>query len=278
MKNPKSISAKLLNTSKESGIDFQSVVTRYFHERLLYRLSISGYTEHFILKGGNLMYAIYGLGSRPTTDIDLEGRKVSNSSNELDTIFKEVIDIPVDDGVVFDIDKFGIAPIQENNNYRGVRITCQAQLDTIKQTIQIDVGFGDAITPHPVQMNFPILLDEFLVPTVWTYTIETVIAEKLQAMLALAQLNSRMKDFYDVYTLIQSEKIDYINLKKAVERTFSQRDTPLDFDSSIFQEDFYIDKNRLKMWDNFLRKIKVEKIDFKIVMKEIEGLVFKIKD
>lgn len=278
MKKPKSIRAKLLNVSKGSGIDFQSVITRYFHERLLYRLSISDYADYFVLKGGNLMYAIYGLDSRPTTDIDLEGLKVSNLPNELDNIFQSIIGIPEDDGVIFDLNKLESAPIQENNNYQGVRITCEAQLDTIKQIIQIDIGYGDAITPHPIQMSFPTILEDFLVPTVWTYTIETVIAEKLQAMLVLAQLNSRMKDYFDIYTLIQSEKIDYANLKNAAERTFNQRETPLNFDSSIFKKEFYTDKNRLKMWDNFLRKIKVEKIDFETVMKEIEGLVLNIKD
>lgn len=278
MKNPKSIRAKLLNVSKQSGIDFQSFIIRYFHERLLYRISISEYTDHFVLKGGNLMYAIYGLDSRPTTDIDLEGLKVSNLPSELDTIFQEILKTPADDGVVFDLNKLDTAPIQENNNYQGLRITCEAQLDTIKQMIQVDIGFGDAITPQPVQMNFPTILGDFSEPTVWTYTVETVIAEKLQAMLVLAQLNSRMKDFYDIYTLIQSQKIDYTVLKEAVKRTFSQRNTPLDFDSSIFQEAFYTDQNRLKMWNNFLRKIKVENIEFTDVMKEIEGLVFKLKD
>lgn len=278
MKNPKSIRAKLLNVSKQSGIDFQSVIIRYFHERLLYRISISEYTDHFVLKGGNLMYAIYGLDSRPTTDIDLEGLKVSNLPSELDTIFQEILKTPTDDGVVFNLNKLDTAPIQENNNYQGLRITCEAQLDTIKQMIQVDIGFGDAITPQPVQMNFPTILGGFSEPTVWTYTVETVIAEKLQAMLVLAQLNSRMKDFYDIYTLIQSQKIDYAILRQAVKRTFSQRNTPPNFDSSIFQEEFYTDQNRLKMWNNFLRKIKVDKIEFKTVMKEIEQLVIKLKE
>ncbi len=278
MKNPKSIRAKLLNVSKQSGIDFQSVITRYFHERLLYRISISEYNDHFVLKGGNLMYAMYGLDSRPTTDIDLEGLNVNNLSGELDSIFKSIVDVVVDDGVVFDLESFEAAPIQENNNYQGVRIICQVQLDTIKQNIQIDIGFGDAITPHPIQMSFPKLLEESEEAKVWTYTIETVIAEKLQAMLVLAQLNSRMKDYFDVYTLIQSQKIDYIILKEAVTRTFSQRETPLVFDSIIFETEFYMDQNRMKMWNTFLRKIKVDQLDFSIVMKEIEGLVTKIRD
>lgn len=278
MKNPKSIRAKLLNVSKQSGIDFQSVITRYFHERLLYRISISEYNDHFVLKGGNLMYAIYGLDSRPTTDIDLEGLKVNNLSGELDSIFKSIVDVVVDDGVIFDLESIEAAAIQENNNYQGVRIICQVQLDTIKQNIQIDIGFGDVITPNPIQMGFPKLLEETEEAKVWTYTIETVIAEKLQAMLVLAQLNSRMKDYFDVYTLIQSGKIDYVILKEAVKRTFSQRETPLNFDSVIFQEEFITDKNRLKMWNTFLRKIKVEQLDFSIVMKEIENMVAKIQD
>lgn len=278
MKNVKSIRAKLLNVSKQSDIDFQSVVTRYFHERLLYRISISEYADHFVLKGGNLMYAIYGLNSRPTTDLDLEGLKVSNLPSEMDTIFQKILKMPANDGVVFNINKLDSAPIQENNNYQGLRITCEAHLDTIKQMIQVDIGFGDAITPGPIQMNFPTILGDSTEPTVWTYTVETVIAEKLQAMLVLAQLNSRMKDFYDIYTLIKAKKIDYAILRQAVKRTFSQRNTPPDFDSSIFQEEFYTDQNRLKMWNNFLRKIKVDKIEFKTVMKEIEQLVIKLKE
>lgn len=278
MKNVKSIRAKLLNVSKQSDIDFQSVVTRYFHERLLYRISISEYADHFVLKGGNLMYAIYGLNSRPTTDLDLEGLKVSNLPSEMDTIFQKILKMPANDGVVFNINKMDSAPIQENNNYQGLRITCEAHLDTIKQMIQVDIGFGDAITPGPIQMNFPTILGDSTEPIVWTYTVETVIAEKLQAMLVLVQLNSRMKDFYDIYTLIKAKKIDYAILRQAVKRTFSQRNTPPDFDSSIFQEEFYTDQNRLKMWNNFLRKIKVDKIEFKTVMKEIEQLVIKLKE
>lgn len=278
MKNPKSIRARLLNVSKQNGIDFQSVIIRYFHERLLYRISITEYAHHFVLKGGNLMYALYGLDSRPTTDIDLEGLKVSNLPSELNTIFQEILMTSADDGVVFDLNKLDTAPIQENNNYQGLRITCEAQLDTIKQMIQVDIGFGDAITPQPVQMNFPTILGDFSEPIVWTYTVETVIAEKLQAMLVLAQLNSRMKDFYDIYTLIQTQKIDYTVLKEAVKRTFSQRNTPLDFDSSIFREAFYTNQDRLKMWNNFLRKVKVDNIEFKDVMKEVTALVLKLKD
>jgi predicted nucleotidyltransferase component of viral defense system len=277
MKSPKSIRAKLLNISKESGIDFQSVIIRYFHERILYRISTSEYVDHFVLKGGNLMYAIYGLDSRPTTDIDLEGLNIHNIPSVLETIFLQILLIPIDDGITFNLTKLKVDPIQENNNYQGLRITLETQLDTIKQMIQVDVGFGDAITPQPIKMNYPTILEDFLAPNLWTYTIETVIAEKLQAMLVLAQLNSRMKDFYDIHMLIQSQKIDYNILKEAVKRTFSQRNTPLEFDSNIFQETFYTDQNRLKMWNNFLKKINVDKIEFKVVMKNIEELILLLK-
>ncbi|MBL0287612.1 MAG: nucleotidyl transferase AbiEii/AbiGii toxin family protein [Bacteroidetes bacterium] len=149
----------------------------------------------------------------------------------------------------------------------------EVRFDSIVQNIQIDIGFGDVIIPAPQTLHYPILLEGFEVPVIQAYTIETVIAEKLQAIMILAQLNSRMKDFHDIYTLIILEKINNEVLKEAIAQTFNNRNTPINFDSIIFKAAFYKDVSRLKMWNAFLTKIKAENISFETVIKRIEQLI-----
>lgn len=268
-----SIRAKLLHLSKESHIDFQNIATRYFHESLLRRLAKSPWANHFLLKGGNYIYAQYGIKSRPTTDLDLLGHQLNNEVEEVKAIFTEIFKIETNDFVNFDEKTLLAQPINEQNQYQGIRLIINAGFHTIKQNIQIDIGFGDVITPAPQTLHYPILLEDFEVPVIQAYTIETVIAEKLQAIIILAQLNSRMKDFYDIYSLLKSEKINLEVVKEAITQTFNNRNTPVNFDSIVFKEEFYTDASRLKMWNAFLTKIKADNISFETVIKTIEQLV-----
>lgn len=273
MSSASSIIMRLLTYSRKYNINNQMILIRFFHERLLYRVSISAYKEHLLLKGGNLLYSIQGNTARPTVDIDFSGNKISNDIEEIKKMFLQILSIETNDAIIFDTETLTVNEINEQNQYTGVRIKVLAQLANIKQNIQIDIGFGDIITPGPITLDYPILLETFEVPVIHAYTIETVIAEKLQAIIILAQLNSRMKDFYDIYSLLNSGIINHKTAKEAIIQTFNNRNTPLNFDSIVFKEEFYNDANRLKMWNAFLKKIKVNPIDFEIVVKSIEQLI-----
>ena len=273
MSNANAISMKLLEYSKKYKVNHQMILIRFFHERLLFRVSVSEFKNHLLLKGGNLLYSIQGNTARPTVDIDFSGNIISNDIEEIKKMFLQILAIETNDGVIFNAETLNASEINEQNQYTGVRVKVIAQLANIKQNIQIDIGFGDVITPAPQTLHYPILLEDFEVPIIQAYTIETVIAEKLQAIIILAQLNSRMKDFYDIYSLLKSEKINLEVVNEAITQTFNNRNTPVNFDSIVFKEEFYTDVNRLKMWNAFLTKIKADNISFETVIKTIEQLV-----
>lgn len=277
MKNAKSIRAKLYNLAKQEQIDFQTILTRYFHESVLSRVSHSQWKDHFFLKGGVLMYALQGLHSRPTTDIDFLGQNTPNDKDSLLRIFTEIFQVNTDYAVIFDTHLIKAKIITERNTYNGIRINVTTNLDTIRQSLQVDIGFGDTIIPNPIQIEFPILLQETTSPILWAYTPETVIAEKLQAIIVLAQLNSRMKDFYDIYTLITTQSINVGILNEAITQTFTQRNTTINFNSIVFTEEFYKDAKRIKMWNTFLNKIDVPIINFETVIKTIQNILKEIK-
>lgn len=256
MSNATSIRAKLLNIAKKEKIAFQVILLRYIHERFLYRLSISKYKNNFFLKGGNFMYAIEGLLARPTKDIDLLGQDISNDMDNLKNTIVAIINIKcIEDFVNFEAKTTTIEPITEKNLYNGVRLKLNASFDTTKQNIQIDIGFGDSIIPAPTALDYPTLLPDVPAPKLTAYTIETVIAEKFHAMIALSTLNSRMKDFYDVYNLLTKHKIDFSILEKAIKNTFLMRKTIPINDHALFTDDFKNDPKRIQMWKTFLNKI-----------------------
>ncbi len=272
-----SISMKLLAYSKKYNVNHQMILIRFFHERLLYRVSISDYREHLHLKGGNLLYSFQENTARPTVDIDFSGSNITNDVEEIKQIFLQIINTPVDDAVIFDTETMTVSEINEQHQYIGVRVKILAQLANIKQHIQIDIGFGDVITPAPITIHYPVLLDGFETPIIKAYTVETAIAEKLQAIMVLAQLNSRMKDFYDIITLSEQEQINYETLRDAVRNTFENRNTSLDFDSVVFTASFYNDNTRIRMWKVFLKKINADEIPFEYVVKKIQELVVQLK-
>jgi len=266
-----SIRAVLLNLSQKEGLVFQQVITRYLHERLLYRLSLSEYRLKFILKGGNLLYAIEGLHIRPTTDIDILAKHITNDKETLKNIFKDICSVRCnDDCVIFDATNITVTDIAEEKKYSGIRLLIKAQLDTIKQFLQVDIGFGDIITPAPVMISYPTLLNELKSPDIMAYSIETVIAEKFHAMILNSVFNSRMKDFYDVYILLKNNRINNENLQEAILQTFKCRETDFIENHELFTSSFHEDKNRQTMWKAFLRKMKIsENLEFPFIVKNI---------
>lgn len=251
--NIESIKGKLKNYSKKHSKIHQSTLTRYFQERLLYRLAESRYKDNFLLKGGALIYSLQKEESRPTLDIDLLAKNIKANHEEIKSAFNEICNLEFYDGVTFDSKSITSTEITKEGNYSGIRINIAARLGNIKQTMQVDIGFGDVVTPGPIEMEYPSIIN-MESPKLLVYSVESLVSEKFQAMIDLAEYNSRMKDFYDIYTIIISEEYDNDILKKAVVNTFKKRNTIVNKDHSLFSDPFVKDENRLEQWEAFLRK------------------------
>lgn len=219
---PASVHQRLLNLSQTRGEDFNFLLARYVIERLLYRLSHSAYADSFVLKGA-LLFLIWAVPvHRPTRDIDLLGYGDS-STQQLEHIFREIclVDV-VADGVTFDPATIQVRPIREEQMHGGQRITLTAYLGRARIPVQVDVGFGDTIVPAAIATSYPALLD-FPAPKIQVYPRESVVAEKLHAMVALDMSNSRMKDFFDVWILARLFAFDGAILVRAFQATFEQQ-------------------------------------------------------
>lgn len=252
----KSVRSRLLKVSKQYGIFYQTILTRYFQERLLYRISQTRYKENFYLKGGALMYAYERFAARPTLDIDFLGNNISNDGERIVSTFKEICAIPCkEDGVVFDKENITAKNITEFKDYHGIRLSIPVRMDTIAQMLTMDIGFGDVVTPNPVTLDYPLLLEDLPLPSILAYSIETVIAEKMHAVIDLADQSSRMKDYYDLYHLLNAFTFDSETLQEAVERTFENRHTPYTSNTMFFREDFASNPQMQVRWKAFIKKI-----------------------
>lgn len=249
-----SIQGRLKVVAQAEKKVYQLILTRYFQERLLFRIFLSVHGQNFCLKGGALLFALQRERSRPTLDIDLLGMRISNDQNTLLCVFREVCAVPYqEDGVTFDLDTLKASEITKEGNYNGTRIKIAANLGNIRQIMQIDIGFGDIITPAPVRMDYPTLL-AMECPVVQAYSVETVIAEKFEAMIDLAELNSRMKDFYDLYRLLSGKSHDRAVLTDAIINTFTRRQTAYQAGHPVFSDAFARDTKRNGQWKAFLKK------------------------
>ena len=260
----RSVKERLLNISRTEKYSSQLLISRYFQERLLYRLSVSDYKDKFILKGGALLYAHDGFQARPTLDIDFMAKNVSNDMSNIKKIFQEICQIECEeDGVVFDVDTIETSEIAISKEYHGVRLSLLAHLDTAQQSISMDIGFGDVITPSPQQLAFPALIATAPGANILAYSLETVVAEKFQAMISLSLGNSRMKDFFDVYQILSKQTskqtLDSATLSEAIKATFANRGTEYKENHPLFSEDFFTDSIRSLYWKGFLKRIKYSK-------------------
>lgn len=247
-----SVRARLLARSRSEKTDYQLLLTRYALERLLYRLSSSEHRERFVLKGALLFVTWVADPFRPTRDLDLLGYGANTPEAIADT-FKAICSTNVpDDGVAFDIKGLTAAPIREDLEYGGVRVQTHAVIDGARIPIQVDIGFGDIITPGPVEIDYPVLLD-FPAPHIRTYPVETVVAEKFNAMAALGIANSRLKDFYDLWFISRTFEFDRAGLFTAVLRTFERRDTPMPTDLPTGLTDQYAEQWDVR-WKAYLRR------------------------
>lgn len=266
-----SVEKRLLNLSRQSGEDFQYVLMRYGLERLMYRLSRSVYAKEFVVKGAMLLRVWTGEQYRPTKDLDLLAI-LDKSPEELDQIFRDVCTLTVEnDGLVFRSETTRVRQIREDSVYGGVRVTFEARLGKIRIPLQVDIGFGDAVTPEAQQEEFPTLLD-FPAPILLAYPRETSIAEKFEAIVNLGLTNSRMKDYYDIWLLSQQFDFDGANLVGAIEATFRRRRTVLPNELPIgLSIEFVSDAGKLSQWEAFVRRSRLDskEINLEAVVKVI---------
>ena len=250
-----SVRQRLLNLAKIRGEEFQRTLTRYAFERLLYRLSVSDQRDRFLLKGALLLAAWSPEKHRPTKDLDLLGRG-DRSRTTLVAAFRSLCALRIqDDGIIFLAETVACAEIREEAEYGGLRITLTAKLGTAEIPLQVDVGFGDAITPSPIEIEFPTLLD-MPAPRLRAYPKDTVVAEKFEAMVSLELGNSRMKDFYDVWTLAHAFLFDGATLSHAIKATFARRGTPISVEPPIaLTSRFGEDPAKQKQWQAFRRRL-----------------------
>ena len=254
--NVDSVKARLKNFAIKSGCTFQEALTYYGLERTIYRISISEYADNFVLKGGIFLYALFGRNyERATTDVDLLAQRISNGSEEMKSVFQKIFSRDVDDALVFDVDSITVEDITEFKEYHGLHVSFVGYLDRTKIPISIDIGFGDVIYPEAVKMDFPVILD-MESPRVNAYSLETSIAEKLEAIIHNGYLNSRYKDFYDIYVLSKKYEFSYAELRNAVIQTFENRKTPMTMDSAAFSDEFLNDPMHQTRWKAFLKKKK----------------------
>jgi predicted nucleotidyltransferase component of viral defense system len=267
-----SVKGRLLQIARTEGKNHQLLLLRYFQERFLYRLSLSRYDQHFCLKGAAFLYALEGERSRVTKDIDFLGMGIQSNQESLRRVIRNICDITYEeDGVVFDMESLSIEDIIKDGNYKGVRIGIIAHLERTKQRLQIDIGFGDEVVPAPVKMTYPVILD-MEAPVLFAYSIESTIAEKFEAMIDLGEVNTRMKDFYDVYHLLENHDVDFEVLEQAIQQTIERRQTATPKDHSLFYPDFYLHEERNFRWKAWLRKAQLDtELEFSQVMGVIDA-------
>ena len=270
MKNniAESVRARLLNIAKKEDSDFETVLIRFILERFLYRLSQSEYAQKFLLKGAMLFSLWYDMPHRPTRDVDLLGFG-DNELTTMEHIFQTICGIDYDDGVTFDSNTVMAEPIRESSGYTGIRVTFRAELARAKSKVQIDIGFGDVVTPGPVHSQYPVIIDDFPAPQLNTYPVYTVIAEKLHAIVLLGMANSRMKDYLDLMVLFEKEQLNNELLAQSVAATFKRRgmDMPNGMPVGLTNE-FANDAAKQTQWRAFLNRNQMEQQSlFRVVQK-----------
>lgn len=251
--NKAKLTALCHKIAKQTGLTFNSIMTYYFLEVILKKLSKSSYANHYIFKGGFLLSNVIGVESRSTVDIDFLFHKQTLSEENVQQQLNDILTESKDD-IQFLIQS--ITTIKESDDYGGYRATILCQLENVKQIIHLDIATGDIVTPQPITYDYKAIFDNENFPII-AYTIETILAEKLQTIYSRSFLNSRSKDFYDIYILskLKTDDIDFVQLKLACERTFTYRDTELNFNDIIqLLNSFKNDSTQHQQWKNYSKK------------------------
>ena len=263
-----SVRQRLLNLAHARGQPMELLLTRYALERLLHRLSLSPHRERFVLKGAMLLATWFDEPHRATRDVDLLGFGDAAEDALLAT-FRKIMAIEVDDGMRFDLKGLKVEAIRKEVEYGGSRLRTTAALAGAHIPITVDIGFGDAVEPGVEDIDLPVLLD-MPSPHLRAYPPETVIAEKFHAMVVLGRANSRMKDYYDVWMLIDSLELEPQRMRRAIEATFARRNTeiPVTVPDGL-NDEFSADAGKQRQWDAFVRNLSSQAPEFDRVVREL---------
>lgn len=249
-----SVRARLLAIAKANGSDFNLVLVRFALERMLYRLGQSQHADRFLLKGALLFALWYDLPHRPTRDADLLGFGASDLESIART-FREIAAIEAEDGIVFDPATVTVDEIRKEAGYAGARVLIVAEIAKARCKTQIDIGFGDAVTPGPVRAVYPVLINDMPAPQLHTYPVYTVVSEKVHAIALLGMANSRVKDYFDLWVLVDRETLNPGTLAQAIAATFTRRGMAVPAELPIgLTEEFANDPTRQALWAAFLKK------------------------
>jgi predicted nucleotidyltransferase component of viral defense system len=248
-----SVVARLKNKSKEQSISLQQLLNLFCQEEFIRRLSVSVFKDKVILKGGYLLYSISGFAARSTVDADYLLRNYPNDIDTVEKLVKRIISSPSQNNFIqFEIRKS--ETIREISKYHGIRIHLMGVIGKVKVPFSIDFGVGDVVIPSPVERVLPVILTGFEEPKILTYSLESTVAEKLDAIISLMEATSRMKDFFDIYYLASTFDFDGRKLQEAIYETLTNRGTPYEKDSVIILSRLADDSNIIKRWSNFCKK------------------------
>jgi len=264
-----SIKARLKNIAKEYKKTFNLILRLYMQERLLYRLSVSEYKDNFILKGGLLLFSMSGFIGRPTRDIDFLAYQISNDMKDINEVFRKICKVEYNDGIVFNSNSVSVEEIKKDAEHGGKRVKLIGHLGKAKEMLWVDIGFNDIVVPEVITADYPVLLDMDY-PKIKMYSFESVVAEKFEAIVSLGELNSRMKDFYDIFILLSEKKFNRAILQSAIAETFKRRGTDILKFDQVFKKEFIEDNHRINQWKLFLKKIDHQNIEFEYVMDDIK--------
>ena len=261
-----SVRARLLKIARQTGRPSPEILQYFAMERFLYRLSKSSYCDHFILKGALLFHVWEFQDTRATRDIDMLA-KVNNSPENIENLVRDICEKEIDcpDGMIFETSSLSVEVMQNQREYEGIRVSLHARLEKSKIPMQIDFGFGDAVTPAPESIAYPTLLD-FPAPNLRGYPVETVISEKLHTMFEKEMFNSRVKDYHDVWMLLRWGNFDEKILETALKRTFKQRGGIWDRKVLLrVINDYGGSSDRQKYWERYLQKGKYETVPHDLI-------------
>ena len=265
------LKAKIRNLSSGDSIKAQILIRNFIMERFLERVSLSRYSDNFILKGGMLVSAVVGLNTRVTMDIDTTVKALELSKQNAIKTIEEIIAVEIPDCVHFTITK--VTDIMEEHDYPGIRVMLEATLDNLRQAIRIDISTGDIITPGAVEYSYNLMFEERAI-ALWTYNLETLLAEKLETIMSRGTTNTRMRDFYDIYIISRQEQIESAILKSAFLATSSKRNTAdqiSDFRNIL--STVYLDEVMRQEWENFRNEsFFIENLTWDEVMESVKQL------
>lgn len=260
-----SVLARLKNESKKKGISLQQMINLFCQEEFIRRLANSNYKNNLILKGGFLLYSISGFTTRPTIDADYLLKDYSNDKDNIEKIVKEIISVDTKNEFI-EITIRNLEVISEMKEYPSIRVNLLGVIGRTRTPFSIDFGVGDIIIPSAIERTLPVLLKNFEQPKILTYSLESTISEKLDAITSLMELTSRMKDFYDIYYLAITFKFNGRKLQEAIYQTLTNRDRAYDRDSISDILKLTDDSEVQKRWINFCNKVLSYELDFKDVV------------